>query len=323
MGIAGFGSTQLRYDMFELARSAEEAKRLHKCGTIYHRGQELAWDGRDVLAELIAKHGGVHVAGEHRAALERIFTVILWGELAAWKISAQLADRLVPLEPKMAATSQAFDEARHFYVLHDYLSLLGASQPPPDKHTQAAIALVVGTRSLPQKLLGMQLLLEPMALTIFHVLRHLEIEPVLCELLEYYERDEARHVGLGIQALPHMLVRMRKDEGVRLIVVQLRMFYHVLRSMKTTQPCIEAIGADAREILDLGAAKQEVAVRMLFEEMGISNRKPRDVVQRIVGAAAMVAFPKAGEGTMDRLRAAAGVLRNGLSVENVPLTEVC
>ena len=111
----GWFKTELAYDMFDLDRSAEEARRLVKCQSIYHRGQELAWDGRDLLGELIAKHGGVHIADpEKAAALSRIFNIILWGELAAWRISAQLADRLVPLEAKMAATSQAFDEARHF-----------------------------------------------------------------------------------------------------------------------------------------------------------------------------------------------------------------
>jgi len=28
------------------------------------------------------------------------------------------------------------------------------------------------------------------------------VEPVLTELLPYYERDEARHVGLGVQMVP-------------------------------------------------------------------------------------------------------------------------
>ena len=40
------------------------------------------------------------------------------------KISADLALHLEPLEAKLAATSQTHDEARHFYVMHDYLKLL-------------------------------------------------------------------------------------------------------------------------------------------------------------------------------------------------------
>ena len=125
MGIAGYGQTQIRYDMFDIVRNADEARRLGKCERIYHRGQEMAWDGKDILPMLLAKHGGIQIAPEKKQALERVFAIIMWGELAAWKISAQLADGLVPLEAKMAATSQAFDEARHFYVMHDYLRELG------------------------------------------------------------------------------------------------------------------------------------------------------------------------------------------------------
>ena len=74
----GWFSTELRYDMFDLQRSAEEARRMVKCESIYHRGQELAWDGRDLLAELIEKHGGVRIADPAKAAtLSRMFNIIL------------------------------------------------------------------------------------------------------------------------------------------------------------------------------------------------------------------------------------------------------
>src|SRR5450432_4246273 len=143
--------------MFDLERSANEAKRLTRCQTIYHRGQELAWDGRDVLGELLARHDGIHLADDKRRALERIFNIILWGELAAWKISAQLADGLEPLEAKMAATSQAHDEARHFYVMYDYLQALGHVPTKMDRASRVVLDLVLETPSLPKKLLGMQL----------------------------------------------------------------------------------------------------------------------------------------------------------------------
>ena len=91
MAIAGFGRSKLPYGMFDLDRTAKEARRLGKCENIYHRGQELAWDGRDILGEQLAKHGGVHLAEPQRGALERIFAIIMWGEMAAWKISATVA----------------------------------------------------------------------------------------------------------------------------------------------------------------------------------------------------------------------------------------
>src|SRR5690606_37158720 len=153
MGIAGFVKTQIRDDMFDIVEHAEEARRLAKCERIYHRGQEMAWDGREILPMLIAKHGGIVVDETKKEALKRVFAIIMWGELAAWKISAQLADTIVPLEAKMAATSQAFDEARHFYVMHDYLTELGYVPERLERAPQALLDLVLETDNPAYKLL--------------------------------------------------------------------------------------------------------------------------------------------------------------------------
>src|SRR5262249_21315059 len=84
---------------------------------IYHKGHEQRWDGRAVLDELIAKHGAISFPEAKREAFAQIASVLLWGELAAWSISADLALKLEDTPAKMAASSQVFDEARHFYVL--------------------------------------------------------------------------------------------------------------------------------------------------------------------------------------------------------------
>src|SRR6185295_14775431 len=132
--------------------------RLDRASNIYHRGQDLAWSGREVLAALVDKHGGVHVPEGKKQALRDVFGPIMWGELAAWKISAQLADRLEPLEAKMAATSQAHDEARHFYVMHDYLELATGSVPRGmHRASEQLLSTVLETDNLAHKLLGMQL----------------------------------------------------------------------------------------------------------------------------------------------------------------------
>ena len=89
--------SRIRFDMFDGPRLADAARRAQKLASLYHRGQDLAWDGRAVLAELCAKHGGIHIPDDKRAALARIFGIIMWGELAAWKISLQLADEIVAL----------------------------------------------------------------------------------------------------------------------------------------------------------------------------------------------------------------------------------
>ncbi|MBI4509509.1 MAG: hypothetical protein HY698_07715 [Deltaproteobacteria bacterium] len=112
--LPGLGKSKIPFEMFDLARNADGARRMQKLGNLYHRGHDLAWDGRAVLKELLGKYGRIRLPAERRAPISRIFGVIMWGELAAWKISAELADQLVPLEARMAATSQAHDETRHF-----------------------------------------------------------------------------------------------------------------------------------------------------------------------------------------------------------------
>src|SRR5215831_7660467 len=165
--LARWGSqrTKIPFEMFDLEKAANEARADARLRNIYHRGQELAWDGRTVLRELVEKHGGIHIAEDKRQALARIFEIILWGELAAWKISAELSDRIDSLEAKMAATSQTHDEARHFYVMYDYLSQLGYRPTPIDPYSQKILDLTLNTPSLAEKLLGMQLMIETIALT--------------------------------------------------------------------------------------------------------------------------------------------------------------
>ena len=292
--IAGFGKSELAFDMFDLPRQAADAKRTRKLEAIYHRGQELAWEGKDVLAELIEKHGGVHATPEVQGALAHIFGVILWGELAAWKISAQLADRLVPLEAKMAATSQAHDEARHFYVMYDYLSALGKVPKELDASSRALLDMVLNTDDLLSKLMGMQLMVESMALTLFQAVREARPEPVLADLLKYYEKDEARHVGLGVQHLPAMLRETGLWKGAKAFTFQLRLTFWSIASLKALEKDLAVLGIDARQVLQLGKAKQLAAVEQLWEQMGMSRPRSNALVSAAIESACELVFPRQG-----------------------------
>lgn len=291
MAIAGFGKSQLRYDMFDITRSADEARRLTKCERIYHRSQEMAWDGKAILAMLIEKHGGIHISDEKKEALKSVFAIILWGELAAWKISAQLADELIPLEAKMAATSQSFDEARHFYVMHDYLTELGYEPQRLDRAPQALLDLVLDTPNLAYKLLGMQLMVETIALTIFQTVRESNVEPVLCELMKYYERDEARHVGLGMQYLPSLIAQMSKREVTQMITFQVRVMVWALWENKILEKDFAVLGIDPRKILDRGRKKQLAALHEAFNALGIDWQKDRNYAVATLNSAIEFIFP--------------------------------
>jgi hypothetical protein len=303
----------LPYGMFDLERSAADARRFERAENIYHRGQDLAWNGREVLARLVDKHGGVHVAPDKRAALAQVFGPILWGELAAWKISAQLADRLEPLEAKMAATSQAHDEARHFYVMHDYLKL-ALGEAPKTMHTSSErlLGLVLGTSDVAQKLMGMQMQVETTALTVFQHAREARICPVLSELLPYFEKDEARHVGLGTQVLPILMRRMSRLEAAELTAFALRVTFWLLASNRAMEPGLVTLGLDPRRMLVLAKSKQ----MLVWEELWQQTDGPSaagDVVARVMEAIASGLWPREDERSLSgRARSFLRALEGGV-----------
>jgi hypothetical protein len=275
--------------------------------SIYHVGQDHIWDGQAVLTELIQRHGRPKLAERERKALSQIFSVIMWGELAAWKISAQLTDVIIPLEAKLAASSQVHDEARHFYVMHDYLEALGHEPPRLDYWSKRVLTMTLATKSLAKKLLGMQLTIETIALTIFQRVRELDVEPVLTELLPYYERDEARHVGLGIQLLPALVAEMSYAERVEFAMFHLDLYGSAVMSLKSLEPALTSIGVDPRSLLAIGFRKQSDIDAMFREEFPSWPLDPPE--KRVFAGLCELLFPTEAVGKRERLRAAIDVVR--------------
>lgn len=197
-----------------LALAEQRASRLRR---IYaHAGRDL-WDGPGVFREAVQKHGGIQLSLEKREALAHPVSMLMWGELGAWLVAAELAERLPEADQRLAASSQVFDEARHFYVLRDYLSLLHVPVPRLDPYFAIGVRRLLATRDLTVKLFAMQMLAEGTAMVIFRFLADAKIEPVLSDLLPYIERDESRHVGFGVMVLPELLEGMsqRKLRRIR------------------------------------------------------------------------------------------------------------
>lgn len=282
----------LPFDMFDVAYTDAQARRARRMESIYHVGQQRIWDGREVLADLIAKHGKPRVPEHQRRSLAKVFAIIMWGELAAWKISSQLADRIVPLEAKLAAASQVHDEARHFYVMHDYLEALGDRPPEMEFWAQRVLRMTLATDNLVKKLVGMQLTIETIALVIFQRVRELQVEPVLTELLPYYERDEARHVGLGVQLVPQMMNEMSIAGAVDVALFQLDMLTTTLVSLKTIEKDLLAIGIDPRSMLGLAFRKQGDIDAAIKAEFPLWPEDPP--VRRVFEAMCEVLFPSEG-----------------------------
>jgi hypothetical protein len=196
-----------------LALAEQQTDRLRR---IYHNAGRDLWDGPAVFRDAVTRHGGIQLSPEKRRALAHPIGMLMWGELAAWIVAAELAERLEDPDARLAASSQVFDEARHFYVLRDYLALLHVPVPKLDRYFAIGVRRLLATRDLTVKLFAMQLLAEGTAMVIFRFLADAQIEPVLTELLPYIERDESRHVGLGVLYLPKRLAELPKKKLLKI-----------------------------------------------------------------------------------------------------------
>jgi hypothetical protein len=248
---------------------------------IYHKGQNHIWDGNDVLSRLMDKHGGASLPKDKIESIQNIFSVIYWGEYAAWNISSELALGIDTFGAKMAATSQAHDEARHFYVMEKYLNNIGCKPKPLPHNSSKALNFVLDANTLPKKLLGMQLMVEPIAVTIFKLVIQSKVEPVLCDLLRYYERDESRHIALGVKYLPKLIKTMNYYEVLDLFLWQLRLMLIEVDGLKELKKDFENLGFRADEVYSLAEKKQLEAARLMGEELGM-RYSPWDLMKNIV-----------------------------------------
>jgi hypothetical protein len=256
------------YELVEPAVAAAEDK-TQRLRRLYHLTQAHAWDGRAVLAALIEKHGppGRGMPEDVRGALSRLLATLLWGELAAWNISADLALAIDDTDAKMAATGQVFDEARHFTVLRDYLMMLGPV-PRLGAVTRTLLRQVMGAPSLATKLVGMQLLFETNAVVIFRRLAESGICPILAELLPYFERDESRHVALGVLYMPALIRRMGRAEAARTAFFQLRAVALLLAGVFVHHADLRKLGLDPRQLAQRVTVMQDDVVNEMVAAHG-------------------------------------------------------
>jgi hypothetical protein len=125
----------------------------------------------------------------------------LHGEQGALLASAQLVDSVGDLDSKLYGATQVVDEARHVDVYNRYLHEKIGFSYPINPHLKTLLDLVLKDSRWDMKFLGMQIMVEGLALAAFGMIRQNTNEPLLRELTAYVIGDEARHVAFGILSL--------------------------------------------------------------------------------------------------------------------------
>jgi hypothetical protein len=151
----------------------------------------------------------------------------LHGEQGALLATAQLVDSVDNLDSKLYAASQVVDEARHVDVYNRYIHTKVGIAYPINSHLKTLLDMILKDSRWDMKFLGMQIMVEGLALAAFGMMRTNTDEPLLRELTAYVMGDEARHVAFGILSLrdyyreqPESVKREREDfvfEAARLM----------------------------------------------------------------------------------------------------------
>jgi hypothetical protein len=139
----------------------------------------------------------------------------LHGEQGALMVAAQLVNAVPHMDGKFYASTQTLDEARHVEVFARYVQKLDRIYPI-DPTLKGIVDETLATDSWPKKLVGMQIVLEGLALASFRNMRRTTREPLLAELLRRVSHDEARHTAYGIQYLRRVLPTLPEAEILEL-----------------------------------------------------------------------------------------------------------
>jgi P-aminobenzoate N-oxygenase AurF len=125
------------------------------------------------------------------------FTQLFVGEQAALALCAQLLNMVPEMETKFCLAGQIIDEARHTEVFGRYLEKLGAEAPenPP---LVELIHRLLDTDHYGEKIVGMQIFLEGIAVGLFQRFQTDSPDPLLRDLIKLVLRDESRHAGFGV-----------------------------------------------------------------------------------------------------------------------------
>ncbi|MGD9764771.1 MAG: ferritin-like domain-containing protein [Candidatus Binatia bacterium] len=126
----------------------------------------------------------------------------LHGEQGALLATAKIVQSVPWTEAKFYAANQVADEARHVEVYHRYLTeKLGLSYECVPSLSRLLIDIVSDSR-WDVTFLGMQILVEGLALAAFGVTRlQMSDEPLIQALISRVMADESRHVAFGVLSL--------------------------------------------------------------------------------------------------------------------------
>ncbi len=192
--------------------------------TLYEKSKDLMWNARTALAwdtnvdpesEIVSDAFNpifgtdiwkkldpkTDVPKLRRHLASYMLSNFLHGEQGALLATSQILTLAPTAESKLYAAAQVFDEARHVEAYHRYLTEKVELIYPPSAHLKQLLDTVLTDSRWDFKFLGMQILIEGVALGAFGVIHETAQEPLIKKITQLIMQDEARHVAFGVMSL--------------------------------------------------------------------------------------------------------------------------
>ncbi|CAB4875325.1 unannotated protein [freshwater metagenome] len=194
----------------------------------------------------------------------------LHGEQGALICTAKIVETVPWYDAKLYASTQVMDEARHVEVFARYLEEKLGGGYQVNAHLRMLLDDIISDSRWDMTYLGMQVMVEGLALAAFGFLHQTTQEPLLKQLLRYVMSDEARHVAFGVLSLKEVYDGMTdlemKDRQEFAFEAAVRM-----RDRFMSQEVWERMGVNVRDIVPIVLADP---TRVMFQSMLFSKIVP-------------------------------------------------
>jgi hypothetical protein len=187
----------------------------------------------------------------------------LHGEQGALLCTAKIVETVPWYDAKLYAATQVMDEARHVEVFSRYIDDKLGGRYQINAHLRMLLDDIVADSRWDMTYLGMQIMVEGLALAAFGFLHQMTTEPLLKQLLRYVMSDEARHVAFGVLSLKEVYEGMTAAE----IRERQEFAYEAavrMRDRFLQQEVWEKMGISAKEIVPMVLRDP---TRQLFQQM--------------------------------------------------------
>ncbi|HEU5033412.1 MAG TPA: ferritin-like domain-containing protein [Mycobacteriales bacterium] len=175
----------------------------------------------------------------------------LHGEQGAMITGARIVETVPDIDAKFYAATQTMDEARHCETFDKLLrDKMGVEPRPITRPLAELLQQTLSDSRWDMPYLGMQVLIEGLALAAFGGMRDHSTNPLAKQVVAYVMQDEARHVAFGRMALRDAyreLTSAERDEREEFVVEACYLMRDRFRNVEVW----DELGYDVQQVLDL------------------------------------------------------------------------